>query len=75
MNHTDGVAHLVIPTNLCLITKTKRSAMLKIVPKKRIVNKRLNLLKVLFAIVGGGIAAYTVAQTLPLLLGALFGAL
>jgi hypothetical protein len=69
MNHMDRVVHLVIPANLCRITKTKRSAM-RIVAKKRIVPKRLNLLKVLLAIVGGSIVAFTVAQALPLLLGA-----
>jgi hypothetical protein len=44
---------------------------MRLVPKKRIVAKRPNLLKVLLAIVGGSIVAFTVAQALPVLLGAL----
>jgi len=67
--NTDGVARHVIPANLCRIIKRKFSSM-RLVPKKRIVAKRPNLLKVLLAIVGGSIAAFTVAQALPPLLGA-----
>jgi hypothetical protein len=64
------VVHLVIPANLCRITKRKFS-MLRFVPKKRIVPKRLNLLKILLAIVAGGVVAFVLAQALPPLLGAL----